>query len=95
LTLQWLTKVWDRVDANEDRQKRNWEEREKWLRLHEKIKKRQEEAEKAVEAARNGENVPEVGPAGSEPADGHAAAEPQPDEAQIQTRVDLAQLGTI
>jgi len=47
-----LTKVWDRVDANEDRQKRNWDEREEWLRLHEMIEKRQEEAEKAVEAAR-------------------------------------------
>jgi len=58
-------------------------------------KKRQEEAEKAVEAARNGENVPEVGPAGSEPADGHAAAEPQPDEARIETRVGLAQLSWI
>ena len=70
MTLQWLTKVWDRVDANEDRQKRNWDEREEWLKLHEKIKKRQEEAEKAVEAARNGGNVPEVGPAGSEPQTG-------------------------
>ncbi len=58
MTLQWLTKVWDRVDANEDRQKRNWDEREEWLKLHEKIKKRQEEVEKAVEAARNGGNVP-------------------------------------
>jgi len=93
--LDLCSEIWDRVDANEDRQNADWDERKEWLRLHEKIKKRQEEAEKAVEAARNGENVPEVGPAGSEPADGHAAAEPQPDEARIETRVGLAQLSWI
>lgn len=94
--LDLCSEIWgDRVDANEDRQNADWGEREEWLRLHEKIRKRQEEAEKAVEAARNGENVPEVGPARSEPADGHAAAEPQPDEARIETGVDLAQFSSI